>query len=150
LRLEVSPFFFSSRRERKRKPTSFVPLSPSLSSSGARVGTKGYFVQPTVFSGVTNEMIIGREEVRPSSSFYLLFTNLELTSLFYFFSLSFACVRSSVLLLAFSSSPPKLRLSPLPTTPRTVLQLAYIRPTRHSFPGFRGSSRLELASKRSI
>jgi hypothetical protein len=35
---------------------------------GERHGDKGYFVQPTVFSGVTNEMSIGREEVRFGSS----------------------------------------------------------------------------------
>ncbi|KAL7417228.1 putative aldehyde dehydrogenase [Mrakia frigida] len=34
-----------------------------LETGGGRVGDKGYFVQPTVFSGVTNDMVIGREEI---------------------------------------------------------------------------------------
>ena len=34
-----------------------------LETGGKRVGTKGFFVEPTVFSGVTNEMVIGREEI---------------------------------------------------------------------------------------
>lgn len=34
-----------------------------LECGGARLGSKGYFVQPTVFSGVTDSMTIAREEV---------------------------------------------------------------------------------------
>ena len=34
-----------------------------LECGGARLGSEGYFVQPTVFSGVTEKMRIGREEV---------------------------------------------------------------------------------------
>lgn len=35
-----------------------------LECGGARLGNKGYFVQPTVFSNVTDNMTIAREEVR--------------------------------------------------------------------------------------
>ena len=35
-----------------------------LECGGQRHGTEGYFIQPTVFSGVTEKMRIGREEVR--------------------------------------------------------------------------------------
>ena len=35
-----------------------------LECGGARQGSEGYFIQPTVFSGVTEKMRIGREEVR--------------------------------------------------------------------------------------
>ena len=35
-----------------------------LECGGARQGTEGYFVQPTVFSDVTENMKIGKEEVR--------------------------------------------------------------------------------------
>lgn len=34
-----------------------------LECGGARQGTEGYYVQPTVFSGVTENMRIGKEEV---------------------------------------------------------------------------------------
>lgn len=34
-----------------------------LEFGGSRQGDKGYFVQPTVFSNVTDEMKIAREEV---------------------------------------------------------------------------------------
>ena len=34
-----------------------------LECGGARLGSEGYFIQPTVFSGVTEKMRIGREEV---------------------------------------------------------------------------------------
>lgn len=37
-----------------------------LECGGQRHGNEGYFIQPTVFSGVTEKMRIGREEVRPS------------------------------------------------------------------------------------
>ena len=36
----------------------------TLEAGGARHGDKGYFVQPTVFSGVKDDMTIAREEVR--------------------------------------------------------------------------------------
>ena len=38
-----------------------------LECGGGRVGDKGYFIQPTVFSGVTDDMRIAKEEVRISS-----------------------------------------------------------------------------------
>lgn len=34
-----------------------------LETGGKRVGTKGYFIEPTVFSNVTDNMKIAREEV---------------------------------------------------------------------------------------
>ena len=36
-----------------------------LACGGGRLGDKGYFIQPTVFTDVTEDMRIGREEVRP-------------------------------------------------------------------------------------
>lgn len=35
----------------------------TLECGGAREGTEGYFIQPTVFSNVTETMRIGKEEV---------------------------------------------------------------------------------------
>jgi hypothetical protein len=35
----------------------------TLQCGGERIGDKGYFVQPTVFSDVTNDMKIARDEV---------------------------------------------------------------------------------------
>ena len=35
-----------------------------LECGGNRHGDKGYFIQPTVFSDVTDEMTIAKEEVR--------------------------------------------------------------------------------------
>lgn len=34
-----------------------------LETGGGRIGTEGYFVKPTVFSNVTDDMTIAREEV---------------------------------------------------------------------------------------
>lgn len=34
-----------------------------LETGGSRLGDKGYFIQPTVFSNVTDKMTIAREEV---------------------------------------------------------------------------------------
>lgn len=34
-----------------------------LETGGKRVGTKGYFIEPTVFSNVNDDMKIAREEV---------------------------------------------------------------------------------------
>lgn len=34
-----------------------------LECGGQRIGTEGFFVQPTVFSNVTDNMTIAREEV---------------------------------------------------------------------------------------
>jgi acyl-CoA reductase-like NAD-dependent aldehyde dehydrogenase len=34
-----------------------------LVAGGGRVGSKGYFIEPTVFAGVTNRMKIAREEI---------------------------------------------------------------------------------------
>lgn len=33
-------------------------------AGGSRVGSKGFFIQPTVFADVTDDMKISREEVR--------------------------------------------------------------------------------------
>lgn len=38
-----------------------------LETGGKRVGTKGYFIEPTVFSNVTDDMKIAREEVSLSN-----------------------------------------------------------------------------------
>lgn len=38
-----------------------------LETGGKRVGTEGYFIEPTVFSNVTDEMKIAREEVSRNS-----------------------------------------------------------------------------------
>lgn len=35
-----------------------------LQTGGKQVGTEGYFVEPTVFSEVTDEMTIAKEEVK--------------------------------------------------------------------------------------
>lgn len=35
----------------------------SLVTGGSRVGNKGYFVQPTVFADVKDDMTIAKEEV---------------------------------------------------------------------------------------
>ena len=35
----------------------------TLSCGGKRKGTKGYFIEPTVFSNVTDDMTIAKEEV---------------------------------------------------------------------------------------
>lgn len=35
-----------------------------LETGGGRVGSEGYFVQPTVFSNVTDNMTIAKDEVR--------------------------------------------------------------------------------------
>ena len=40
----------------------------TLEAGGKRVGDKGYFVQPTVFSGVKDDMRIAKEEVRSGES----------------------------------------------------------------------------------
>jgi acyl-CoA reductase-like NAD-dependent aldehyde dehydrogenase len=34
-----------------------------LQCGGARIGTKGYFIEPVVFSDVTDEMTIAQEEI---------------------------------------------------------------------------------------
>ena len=34
-----------------------------LNTGGKRVGAKGYFVEPTIFSDVTDEMAIAKEEI---------------------------------------------------------------------------------------
>ena len=39
----------------------------TLQCGGGRVGDKGFFIQPTVFSDVTDDMRIAREEVSPNS-----------------------------------------------------------------------------------
>lgn len=35
-----------------------------LVAGGSRIGTEGFFVQPTVFSDVTDTMTIARQEVK--------------------------------------------------------------------------------------
>ena len=37
-----------------------------LKHGGGGIGVKGYFIQPTVFANVTDEMTIAREEVNTS------------------------------------------------------------------------------------
>ena len=39
-----------------------------LECGGARIGNTGYFIQPTVFSGVTDNMTIAKEEVSLSNN----------------------------------------------------------------------------------
>lgn len=45
----------------------------TLVSGGARYGDKGFFVQPTVFSDVKDDMRIAKEEVRLKQFCYLFF-----------------------------------------------------------------------------
>lgn len=40
-----------------------------LVSGGERIGDKGYFVAPTVFANVTDNMTIAKEEVNKNESF---------------------------------------------------------------------------------
>ena len=40
-----------------------VDEGAKLECGGKRIGDKGYFIQPTVFSGVTDNMRIAKEEV---------------------------------------------------------------------------------------
>ena len=40
-----------------------VDEGAKLECGGSRIGDKGYFIQPTVFSGVTDGMKIAKEEV---------------------------------------------------------------------------------------
>ena len=44
-----------------------------LLCGGDRIGDKGYFIRPTVFADVTNQMRIAREEVWRSQLFCLEF-----------------------------------------------------------------------------
>lgn len=46
-----------------------------LEAGGNRIGEEGFFVEPTVFSNVTDEMTIAREEVN------ILFENISITSI---------------------------------------------------------------------
>lgn len=39
-----------------------------LECGGSRIGNKGYFVQPTVFSNVTDNMRIAKEEVKTTTT----------------------------------------------------------------------------------
>lgn len=50
----------------------------TLVSGGARYGDKGFFVQPTVFSDVKDDMRIAKEEVRLKQFCYLVFLLLHL------------------------------------------------------------------------
>lgn len=47
----------------------------TLVSGGARYGDKGFFVQPTVFSDVKDDMRIAKEEVRLKQFCYLFFSS---------------------------------------------------------------------------
>ncbi len=44
-----------------------------LQCGGERLGDKGYFVKPTVFSDVTDDMTIAKEEVMNRTIFYTKF-----------------------------------------------------------------------------
>lgn len=48
-----------------------------LVTGGGRVGTRGYFVEPTVFDGVTNRMRIAREEIFGPVLAVIPFTSVE-------------------------------------------------------------------------
>lgn len=52
----------------------------SLVTGGSRIGNKGYFVQPTVFADVKDDMTIAKEEVNfqlNRNHLYLYFTVLQ-------------------------------------------------------------------------
>ena len=49
----------------------------TLETGGSREGDRGFFVQPTVFSGVTDNMSIAKEEIFGPVQSILKFTNLE-------------------------------------------------------------------------
>jgi len=52
----------------------------SLVTGGSRIGNKGYFVQPTVFADVKDDMTIAKEEVNfqmNRNRLYLYFTVLQ-------------------------------------------------------------------------
>lgn len=57
-----------------------------LECGGNRHGDKGYFIQPTVFSDVTDEMTIAKEEVRIlvefTVDFFSKFLNLKFVGVF--------------------------------------------------------------------
>lgn len=57
-----------------------------LECGGNRHGDKGYFIQPTVFSDVTDEMTIAKEEVRIlvefTVNFFSKFLNLKFVGVF--------------------------------------------------------------------
>lgn len=49
-----------------------------LVSGGSRVGSEGFFVKPTVFANVTDQMTIAQEEVRTIHLiYYMLFKRKE-------------------------------------------------------------------------
>lgn len=50
-----------------------------LEVGGSRIGNEGYFVQPTVFSNVTDNMEIAQEEVSVSCPIYFWFMNFYTT-----------------------------------------------------------------------
>ena len=43
----------------------------------SRVGTKGHYVQPTVFAGVTDNMVIAQEEIFGPVMAILKFSNID-------------------------------------------------------------------------
>ncbi len=49
----------------------------TVSSGGERIGTKGYFMKPTVLEGVTNSMRVAREEIFGPVASVIRFENLE-------------------------------------------------------------------------
>ena len=46
----------------------------NLMCGGIRKGDKGYFVEPTVFANVADNMRIAKEEVSKTSTFYQIFS----------------------------------------------------------------------------
>lgn len=50
-----------------RMVESGVKEGAKLQTGGQRIGTEGFFVQPTVFSNVTDNMTIAKEEVKISN-----------------------------------------------------------------------------------
>lgn len=66
-------YFFQVDEPSVNKVMKYIELgikqNAKLEAGGKRVGNNGYFVEPTVFSNVTDDMAIATDEV----SFYLLF-----------------------------------------------------------------------------
>lgn len=48
-----------------------IKQNATLETGGKRVGTVGYFVEPTVFSNVTDDMLIAKDEVDILSKYKL-------------------------------------------------------------------------------
>ncbi|MQM18468.1 hypothetical protein Taro_051460 [Colocasia esculenta] len=54
-----------------------VESGATLQAGGGRVGSKGYFIQPTIFSDVKDEMTIAREEIFGPVQSILKFKNID-------------------------------------------------------------------------